>query len=146
TCNDEDNTSIGGFLGGVGGESGGHATLPDGVVFRLTKGSTIMLNTHFLNTGVDPIDGQTVLDVKFSEVDPSRKVASIFLNLTTDFTIAPQAKTVADATCVLPRDLQLLSFTNHMHSYGHDSQTNVLRAAGGSTDLVHADDTWTADM
>ncbi|HVU05083.1 MAG TPA: hypothetical protein VHE30_25210 [Polyangiaceae bacterium] len=147
-CNEVDNTSIGGFLGGVGGEAGGKAKLPDGVVFRLTKGSSIMLNAHFLNTTLDSIDGQTVLDVKFAEVDPSRLVASIFVNFTSNFTVAAQTKTTADAVCTVPKDMKLLSFTNHMHTYGVRSNTSLVNpAAGGAAPTdVHTDALWTSDM
>jgi hypothetical protein len=143
-CNAVDNTGIGGFLGGIGGESGGKATLPDGVVFRLKKGSTVMLNTHFLNTSGDAIDGHTVLDVKFAEAGPARKVASIFVNFTQKFAVAPEQRTQTDVSCTVPRDMKFLSFTNHMHSYGARSVTVLEHAA--DTVQVHEDPTWTHDM
>jgi len=143
-CNTEDNTGIGGFLGGIGGE-GGKATLPDGVVFRLAKGKNIMLNTHFLNTSKHPIDGHTVIDVKFSEVDTARKVASMFANVTTNFSLTPHVKSTTDATCMIPHDLSLLKFTNHMHTHGTTAVTTVTHA-DGSLETVHADDSWAGDL
>jgi hypothetical protein len=74
-CQGEDNFS-GAFLGGVGGEAGTGNVLPEGVAFRLPKGSGIMLNTHFLNTWETTMDGHGVIDIEFSEVDPSRRIAS----------------------------------------------------------------------
>ncbi len=145
-CTDEDNTSIGGFLGGVGGEAGGKATLPDGVVFRLAKGSTIMLSTHFINTTEETIDGQTVLDVKFDEVDTSRKVASMFVNVGTAFSITPQAKTTYEYSCTAARDMQFLGFTNHMHSLGSSAQTLLFHGGEGDGEPVHTDTGWTSDM
>lgn len=145
-CNAEDNTNIGGFLGGIGGDGGGKATLPDGVVFRLTQGSSVMLNTHFLNTSSNTVDGYTVLDIKFDEVDPSRKVASIFVNVTMDFTVAPLTTSSVDATCTVPHDLQFLSFTNHMHSYGVRSETVLMHPSDTTGETVHTDPTWTPEM
>jgi hypothetical protein len=143
-CNAVDNTSIGGFLGGIGGEAGGKAQLPEGVVFRLPKGSTVMLNTHFLNTTEETIDGHTVLDVKFSEVDPTRRVASIFVNFTQNFTVQPARETTVDASCTVRHDLSFLSFTNHMHSHGASAVTSL--QSSGNTVTVHEDPTWTSDM
>lgn len=143
-CTDEDNVAIGAFLGGIGGE-GGKATLPPGVVFRLTKGSGIMLNTHFLNTTADTITGETVIDIKFAEVDTTRKVASMFANTNLDFTLAPQTTSTDDVTCVVQHDLAMLKFTNHMHNYGTTAVTTVTRQ-DGTEEMVHADDTWAGDM
>jgi hypothetical protein len=143
-CDTADNLALGGFLGGVGGEAGGKAKLPEGVVFRLVKGSTVMLNTHFLNTSDEVIDGQTVLDVKFAEVDRSRTVASMFANFTQNFTVQPESKTTADVSCTVPRDLQFVSFTNHMHNYGYRSETALQQ--NGESVTVHDDPTWSSDM
>jgi hypothetical protein len=143
-CNDEDNTKIGAFLGGIGGE-GGKATLPPGVVFRLTKGSAVMLNTHFLNATADTLTGETVIDIKFAEVDTTRKVASMFANVNLDFTIDPQATSSADATCVVQHDLSMLKFTNHMHNYGTTAVTTIVRQ-DGTEEMLHADDAWVGDM
>lgn len=41
-----------------------------------------MLNAHFLNTSEDLLKGESVLDVKFAEVDPSRKIMSLYTNET----------------------------------------------------------------
>lgn len=145
-CNRDDNTQIGTFLGGVGGETGDPAAkLPEGVVFRMPKGSSIMLNTHFLNTGTDTIDGQTALDFKFDEVDPSRSVASMFVNITLDFTLDPAAKTTADATCTLSDDYEFFRFANHMHTYGADAYTELTRSDGTVED-VHRDSAWDPEM
>jgi hypothetical protein len=145
-CTDADNTSLGGFLGGVGGEGGGGVKLPEGVAFRLPKGTSILVNAHFLNTGTKTVDGQSVLDFKFAEVTPSRKVASLFTNVSMGFKIPPNATAQATADCTLPRDFDFLFFHNHMHDFGASAVTNVVRKQTSAVDLVHRDDTWTYEM
>jgi hypothetical protein len=86
-----------------------------------------------------------VLDVKFAEVDPSRPVASLFVNITTDFTLTPASQTTADATCELSKDYEFLSFTNHMHVYGADAFTELTRVDGTVEDM-HTDDGWSPEM
>jgi hypothetical protein len=144
-CTDADNLS-GAFLGGIGGEGTGGVKLPEGVAFRLTKGSGIMLNTHFLNTGADTIDGDSVIDIKYADVDPERKTASFFVNGNMGFDVPGNGTLQATAECTAPRDLEFLMFTNHMHDHGTHALTEVVRATGGATELVHEDPTWTYDM
>jgi hypothetical protein len=142
-CNGEDNMSAG-FLGGTGGEGSG-VKLPAGVAFRLPKGSSIMLNTHFLNTTDGPIDGHTVVDFQLVEVDSTRKIASLFTTGTLGFKVPAMAAGDAMAECALPQEMQFILFTNHMHDNGVRAKTELVRA-DGSVELVHEDPTWTYEM
>jgi hypothetical protein len=143
-CNAEDNMSAG-FLGGTGGEGNGGVTLPPGVSFRLPKGSSIMLNTHFLNTTDAAIDGHSVVDFQFVATDPKRKVAALFTTGTLSFNVPPNASADAKAECTMPQDMQFILFTNHMHDNGMHAKTEVVRA-DGSVELVHEDPNWTYEM
>ena len=144
-CGDQDSLS-GSFLGGVGGEGGGGVELPPGVAFRLAKGNSIMLNVHFLNTGSQVVDGRSVVDFKFAEVDPNRKVASLFANGNFNFKLGPNAKAEATAECPIGREIDFILFTNHMHDYGTRATTRLERSGAVSAELVHEDPVWTYEM
>jgi Copper type II ascorbate-dependent monooxygenase, C-terminal domain len=144
-CGDEDNLT-GSFLGGIGGEGGAGVKLPEGVAFRLPKGSGIMLNVHFLNTTNKTIDGQSVVDVKFAEADPSRKIAGFFVNGTTKFKVSPNAKAQATAECPIGKEMDFIFFTNHMHDYGARAITNLVRDGALAAEVVHEDPVWTYEM
>ena len=144
-CTEQDNLS-GSFLGGVGGEGGGGVTLPEGVAFRLAKGNAIMLNVHFLNTGNQVVDGQSVVDFKFAETNPSRKVASLFVNGNGSFKIMPNSKAEATAECPIGKDIDFILFTNHMHDYGTKATTQLQRGNAVGPELVHEDPVWTYEM
>jgi hypothetical protein len=144
-CAGDDNLA-GGFLGGAGGEAGGSAIgLPPGVAFRLPKGSSIMLNTHFMNLGAEAVDGQSVIDFKFADGDGSRTIAAMFVNITLGFSVEPLSKGTADATCTVPRDLNFLLFSNHMHNIGKSVFTDVT-PPGGSSRMFREDTTWSYEM
>jgi hypothetical protein len=143
-CTADDNLAEG-FLGGTGGEGGGSVQLPPGVAFRLPKGSAIMLNTHFLNTSDQTIDGQSVVDFQFVESDGKRIIASLFSNGNRIFQVPGKSAAEALAECKLPRDMQFILFTNHMHDYGTQAKTEVVRA-DGRVELVHEDPKWTYEM
>lgn len=145
-CTDEETVQQGSFLGSVGGEGTGGVKLPDGVAFRLPKGSSILLNVHFLNTSAMSAVGHSILDFKFAEVSPARKIASLFANGNLGFTIPANSTGHASADCTLPRDIEFILFSNHMHDHGTSALTHIARGHGGSVEGVHVDPSWTYEM
>jgi len=139
--------SMGTFLGGVGGDAGGNAAsaLPPGVAFRLAQGSGIMFNIHFINTGEKPIDGNAVLDFKFADTDPNRKIAAMFLNLNFGFTLPPNQETDSSIECTAKSDVSLIMMSNHMHEYGIHAITSVTHSSG-DVETLHEDPKWSFDM
>ena len=144
-CGDVDNITQGAFLGGIGGEAGGGVKLPPGVAFRLRKGSSIMLNTHFINPTDREIDGYSVVDFKFAEVSEERTIAAMFVNGSGTFQLAPHADTDTTATCAMTSEMKFILFTNHMHEHGASAITEILRK-DGSVELAHEDPSWTYEM
>jgi len=139
-------TGGGTFLGGIAGPGGESQDLPEGVAFRLPKGNGILLNVHYLNTGNTAIDGDAVLDVEFAEVDPNRRIAAMFLNLNMSFELAPSSRTASTIDCVAQSDVQILMMTNHMHEYGANAKTEVVRADTGAIEVLRDDPVWAYEM
>jgi hypothetical protein len=138
-CSEVDQTSLK-VLGGVGGE-GSASAFPKGAVLRLRKGESLLMNTHYLNTTTEKVTGRAMLDVKFEAPSPDHVVASFFTNVTVKYQILPQSTATAEAKCVLPRDVELIEFTNHMHEFGSKVHTEEIRAGGETVDL-RRDETW----
>jgi len=118
------------LMGGVGGEGGANAVLPEGVVFRVQKGSYLVVQTHYLNASEETITATSVLDVKLEPVDLSRRVASIMSNFDLAVALPPGEKTTMDAECEVQSDLEFLQFSNHMHEYGVSTFTEVIEPSG----------------
>lgn len=141
--------SQGSFLGGIGGPEGNgrpSSALPEGVAFRLKKGSGVMLNVHYINTGFTDIDGEAVVDLELAPPDPSRKIASLFVNLNMGFEVAPLAQSSSTIECVAESELQIIMMSNHMHELGTSASTELVRAGGSPTEMLHEDPTWSFDM
>jgi hypothetical protein len=140
--------SVGAFLGAVAGAGGGRSStsLPEGVAFRFKQGQGIMLNVHYLNTGDVAIDGNAVVDLKFADPDPTRTIASMFLNLNFGFSVAPTVQTTSTIDCVAQSDVKIIMMANHMHEYGTSAITEVHPAGGGAVQQLHDDPTWAFDM
>jgi hypothetical protein len=129
------------MMGGIGGEAGGSLKLPDGVVFRVKKGSYLVVQTHYLNVSDQPLTGRTILDMKLGPTDPSHRVASIFANATTGVSLPAGQKSTLDVTCPLQQDLSFLEIANHMHEYGKSAFTELIDARGTKQELKR-DDVW----
>jgi hypothetical protein len=128
-------------VGGVGGEGNDAIELPPGVVFRIKKGSALMIQSHYLNAGAQSLEGRSVLDVKLGPVDPTAQVASLFANASVAVSIPPGPRTSADVSCMVQKDLRLLMYANHMHNWGISASTELI-AADGTTMPLKVDPTW----
>lgn len=137
--------SGGGFLGAVGPVETPRS-LPDGVAFRLKKGQGIMMNLHYINTGLETASGEAYLDMKLVEIDPSRPIAALFLNFNSSFNVAPNAEADSSVDCVAGSDVNIVMMSNHMHEYGTRASTQVIRKDTGEVEMLHDDPTWTGDM
>ena len=144
-CTDADNTSIGAFLGGPEGDTGDSIPLPKGTAFRVRQGQTVMLNTHFINASREAIDGYSVIDIKFAEVDESRIIASLFPIGGMNWEVPPLAEHEFDTECVVPERLELVGASSHMHDWGNRQITEIRRASG-EVIVLREDPTWTYEM
>jgi hypothetical protein len=122
-------------VGGIGGEGNDAIELPAGVVFRIPKGSALLIQSHYLNASAATIEGRSVLDVKLGPADPNAQVASLLASTTTRISIAPGATTTTDVSCVVQKDFRVLMYANHMHNWGVSASTELVSADGTSTPL-----------
>jgi hypothetical protein len=127
-------------VGAVGGDGGDANLLPAGVVFRVAKGSALLIQSHYINTSAEPIEGRSVIDLKLGPVDPTAQVASLFGNTTLNVAIPPGMHSV-DVTCKVQSDLRMLMYSNHMHDLGFSASTELI-AADGTTTPLKVDPTW----
>jgi hypothetical protein len=144
-CKDEDMLTVT-FLGAVGGEgtAGPVVSLPEGMVFQMPQGQALMANTHYINTTNAPVEGHTVLDVKFAPPDPSLIIAGSFAMNYSGMQIPPGQEMSVDVQCTLDRTVSLVMYSNHMHRWGRRVFTEVKRT-DGTTEMLSKNDTWTAD-
>ncbi len=143
-CTTDDMVSVS-FIGAIFGANAGQLTkLPDGLFFRLRKGQSQMMNTHWLNTTDKTVEGQAVVDVKFAPADASHTIADIFANNGDTFMIPPGAPTQYDVSCTFPQDMNFAMVTDHMHTDGMSAYTEVLHTDGTST-MLRQDTSWASD-
>jgi hypothetical protein len=138
--------AAGGYLGAVSPAGGRIAPLPEGVAFRLPKGSGIMLNLHYINMGTKLDSGEAYIDAKFAEIDPNRLIAALFINLNGSFNLPPAKQTDSGMDCVAQDDVKVIMMSNHMHEWGTHASTVVTRGDTGVVEMMRDDPTWNHDM
>jgi hypothetical protein len=132
------------LMGGIGGEGGANVSLPAGIVFRIRKGSYILIQTHYLNASDKTIVGRSVIDVKLAPMDKTRRVASMMSNTSLAINLPAHAQTGMDVYCDVQKDLQFLMISNHMHDWGTATVTDYVDPQG----VMHVfknDVTWSGD-
>jgi hypothetical protein len=139
-CSDGDQLQIR-FLGGIGGEGSTAIDLPPGTVFRLEKGRSLLVNTHYLNATGEVAMGESVVDVKLAEADPNSQVAAFFANVDTGIDLPPHEESSLQVSCTLAHDLRLLAWSNHMHAFGAKALTERV-LLDGSVQELRREDHW----
>jgi len=129
------------ILGGIGGETDAVVNPPEGFVFRIPRGSGLVVQTHYLNASDQTITGKATLDVTVSDADPESRVASWFFVTLYGVSVGPGSKTVTETQCTLLKDIRLLQFSNHMHRFGA-TQTTWIDEPGGGTREIKVDPVW----
>lgn len=144
-CTDADMLTVT-FLGAIGGEAtvGPAVRLPEGMVFEMPEGQALMINAHYINTTLEPVDGRSVLDVEFAEPDPNLIVAGSFAMNYAGIQIPPMQEYTVDVSCTLTQQVSLVMYANHMHRHGTRVFSELLRQ-DGTKETLATDDTWSGD-
>ncbi len=124
-CTDADMTNARFLAGGSDGIA--KFSIPEGIAFRIAKGSVLMVQTHWINTGSEPIDGQTVFNIKAVAPDPSRKQAQLFAAYTANVDLPPRGEASASTDCTFGRDLDFFALGGHAHEWGSHLKMSVRR-------------------
>ena len=121
---------IGGY---VPGESA--KILPAGLVQKIPAGSEILLQIHYAKTGKEETDRTSVGLVFSNEKDATQIQARWIMNHY--FRIPPNAKNHEVTSCyTFDRDVDLLSYSPHMHLRGKDMEFKAVYPDGRSEILI----------
>jgi hypothetical protein len=131
------------FLGGSGGEGVGNIVLPEGLYFRVPQGNSLVLQTHYINTGDQPLEVTSFVDIKLEPASAEHTVAGLFVNVEPDITVMPGEPSLT-VTCELQEEMDIVMWANHMHEWGKSVVTTA-ELPGGETIEVKRDDLWDSE-
>jgi hypothetical protein len=139
-CTEDDMLNVS-YLAGTGaGESLASAIgqLPDTVAFRVPAGAQLMMQTHFINASLKPIDGQAAIYLKTAPASSGRIPADLFTVVDTMLAVPAGQMGDVQTTCTLPEDKNLFFLGGHEHQWG--THVNVQQVTGGSGTAIYDKD------
>ncbi|HMJ16278.1 MAG TPA: hypothetical protein VK524_32920 [Polyangiaceae bacterium] len=129
------------FLGGVPGPGGESFQLPEGAVFLLRKGESLVVQVHHMNPTHAMREARSYLDVKLLDPTPNARVVALFNSTTLSFLLEPGRETSHHMNCRVREDLEILMYANHMHELGSSALTEAVYPDGITSELKR-DDVW----
>lgn len=139
-CQDEEMVFLS-IVGGTGLDAAVSAdtALPDGMVRRVKAGNQVVIQSHWLNAGDEPIDGQAAFNVKYEPISPARVATDFLAVMTTVFEVAP-GTSKASVQCTFEERVNVWQLAGHMHELGTHIRIAYTPAGGGEQVLV--DEPW----
>jgi hypothetical protein len=115
-CGANDNGHVT-LLGSGVGENYSSGPLPEGVAYKIPKGSQVNLNLHLFNVQDDALEGVSGVKIRTTTADKVKQFAQVTLAGTVQLAI-PKGKSTSKGTCTLKNDATLFAVSPHMHQLG----------------------------
>ena len=109
---------------------------PPGIAALAKKTDGFRFQSHYLNTTNAPITASVVTTFHIAEPGTITDHAGVLFMVQPNFAIKPHTTQVVTRNCKVPRDMNLLLASSHMHQHGTHFDGNV----GGN--LVYTTNTW----
>jgi hypothetical protein len=119
--------------------------LPQGYGTKLTGGRHIVIQSHYINTTMEPILVRDVVQLELIPMEDVQTWAAPMANNTIDFEIPAGQTAEVSFDCTVEQDVELLAVGGHMHEWGTKFQAEI----GPSVDmleLLYLVDPWKADF
>jgi hypothetical protein len=139
-CEDEEMVFLS-LLGGTGGDAAltAESTLPEGLVRRVTAGNQLVIQTHWLNAGDEPLDGQAAFNVRYEPISPTKTPTDFMSVVNTSFEVTP-GLSKASVECTFEDTVNIWQIAGHQHELG--KHVRVAFTPSGGSEQVLIDDDW----
>jgi hypothetical protein len=141
-CTDDDMVNARYIAGAGGGDAGGtRDPIPEGVAYRIDAGRQLMIQTHWINTTPDPIDGQAAFNLDVQPPSDDVELANLFTWLSTEIAVEPGQPAAVHSDCVIERDMSFYQIGGHAHERG--TRVALTYTPAGQTAASIYDEEWT---
>jgi hypothetical protein len=112
--------------------------------FMMRKGTPIVMQSHYVNTGKDPIRTRDLL--RFRRVDAAKVTtwAAAAGSYLEKFEIKPGEQATRSYDCVVPRDYKSILFGGHMHEWGKKFVLSYAATPADTMKELYRVDEWIA--
>jgi hypothetical protein len=123
------------LLGSGVGENYSAGPLPDGVAYKVAKGSQLNLNLHLFNVSDKPLTGLSGTRVRTTTADRVEDFAETILAGPIQLSI-PAGKSTTKGQCTIKSNTTVVAVAPHMHQLGVHLKAVVNRAGGEPVMLI----------
>src|SRR5262245_44057844 len=135
-CRDEEMVNFN-FVGD-GGEMPS-TVLPEGLVRRVSKGSQLVIQTHWFNASDEPVDGQAAFNVRYESASPTKTPTDFVAVMSSSFDVTPGTSR-ASVSCTIADTLNVWQLAGHQHDLGR--HVRVLYTPKGGEQQMLIDEDW----
>lgn len=140
-CTDDDMANTRYLAAAAGGPAGTlEEYIPEGVAFRVEAGRQLMIQTHWINTTTEPIDGQAAFNLRVEPPSADRQLAQLFSWVATEIEIPPNSQGSARTDCVVQQEMKFYRIVGHAHEHG--SRVRLSYTPAGGTPTTFYDEAW----
>lgn len=116
--------------------------LPKGYAVHVSKGTKIVIQSHYVNTSSKDIKVADVAHINFYTAKEPPNVASYFI-LNHGAIDLPTGKSKVDVKCKVENNMNILVLLGHMHEYG--TSINI-KMSGSASKMLYNIPKWNVDM
>jgi hypothetical protein len=140
-CTDDDMINSRYLAGAGGGDAGGSQDyIPDGVAYRVEAGQQLMVQTHWINTTSEPIDGQAAYVLSVQPPSEGVELAQLFTWTSTQIDVPANSTGHAHTVCTVQADMAFYRLGGHAHEHG--THVTMQWIPAGSPPDVFYDEAW----
>jgi len=129
-CTGQSMESLRQMIGGGGGEGTATWAPPENVGTIVPRGSQLVLQSHWINTGEQATDVQAMMITEPGQDGPGRIEAGTLTVLDLGFQVPPRAPGSTTTECMFESDFHMLMSIGHEHEWGTHVRAEVTRADG----------------
>jgi hypothetical protein len=109
---------------------------PEGLGMRVPAGVQIVLQSHYINTALEPITVRDEATILLAQPGDLEAFLNDYVVLNTGFSVPPMQQHESVTTCRTPRDVDIVRLLGHEHEWGTYYKLEQIDEAGATEQVL----------
>ncbi|AUX25434.1 hypothetical protein SOCEGT47_059810 [Sorangium cellulosum] len=115
--------------------------LPEGVAVKVKPGTVLVMNTHYLNSSLDPMETDARINLYTIPDEEVKTEAGMLFHYNPIIRVPARGESSARMRCTTEQDIFVVRIQSHMHRRGVGYVANLVKS-DDSTQELYAHDKW----
>jgi hypothetical protein len=116
--------------------------LPDGVALTVEPGTVLLMNTHYLNAGQEPLATDARINLHSLPEGAEAVEAGVLFYYNPFIHVPARERASARMRCHVPHDISVLALQSHMHRRGVDFAAHLTDETGAALQEIYTNTEW----